>query len=162
MILGFRGQRMRHALPELTFAPRAVHVLHKGEGQENGEIDEAHQEHQHGEYAAEIRCERNVAEAQRGHDREAPVHAGEPGLLLPLVDHEEVEADGEERDDQHEDQEITPDRRDVLLFFLAVSRVRNRFWIEKCHRIPRIPRRLLSALAAPYSVFFRAYSRSRQ
>jgi hypothetical protein len=52
----------------------------------------------------EIALEGDIAEAQRRHHGEGPIEAGEPGVLLALPLHEDVEDDGIEPD-HRQDQE---------------------------------------------------------
>ncbi len=43
--------------------------------------------------AAQVRMKGNIAETQSGHHREGPVNTGDPGIVLPLKGHQEMEDD---------------------------------------------------------------------
>ena len=109
-----RRKRSRHALLLLPLQPGLVDVLDEGEWQEHHEVEHAEEQDQNGKSPAEIRCEGDVAEAEGRHDRERPVQARQPGVLLAFVEHDEVEDDTEDRERQDEDGHVAPHERLVL------------------------------------------------
>ena len=76
----------------------AVKKLDEGEGQHDQEQQHAGHEHHDGENPSQIGSEGNVAEAQGGHDRQRPVHAGHPGEAAVLVLHDVVKQNAVEGD----------------------------------------------------------------
>ena len=95
---GIRGNGAGRMALFLGLQPRGVKKLDKGEGQHDQEQQHAGHEHYDGENPSQIRSEGNVAEAQGGHDRQRPVHAGHPGEAAVLVLHDVVKQNAVEGD----------------------------------------------------------------
>jgi len=98
---------------ELRLEPGGVEVPDEDEGQHDQQQHDAREEHHDAEDPADVRVERDVAEPERAHHGEGPVEAGQPGVLLPLVEHEDVEEDGVDRDRCREEAEVLQQDADV-------------------------------------------------
>ncbi len=98
-------QFARRARRGLRLHPRLVEELDEGEGQQHQQEDDPRKKHQDREDAPEVRMESDVAEAKRRHHGESPVEAGDPGVLLPLAQHQDVEDHGVDRDHAHQDEQ---------------------------------------------------------
>ena len=104
-------QAARHHVLFLAFQPRHVKMLDKGERHHDQEKDHARHQHDDGKDTPRVRGKRDIAETERGHDRQRPVDPGDPGMLLPFILHEPVEnnavggdhdAQGDEKAPQHD------------------------------------------------------------
>jgi len=106
MFAGVFGQLPRCPGPGLYLQPGSIEKLDEGEGQHDQHKHRAGQQHQDGKEPAQIRVKGDVAEAERRHHRQGPVHTGDPGVLLSLAYHQKMEQDGVEgdhgRDNAHE------------------------------------------------------------
>jgi len=99
------------AVAGLGLDPGAVKELDEHEGEQGQQEDHPGQQHDDGERLAQVRREGDVAEAQRGHDREGPVHPRDPGVILPFRGHDVMEDDAVDghhaREHEHEIEELT-------------------------------------------------------
>ena len=85
--------------------PGLIEEFDEGEGEQHEQEEHPREQHHDRKHAAEVRVEGDVAEAERGHHRERPVEARNPGVLLTLAQHQQVEADREEDDHRPESEE---------------------------------------------------------
>ena len=107
-------QGARGTQPHLRFQPGRVEEADEGEGQNDEQQDDARQQHQQAEQPAEVAVERDVAEPERAHHGQRPVHAGQPRMRLAFdVQHDDVKNDGEDRDDRDDERDHLEQRADV-------------------------------------------------
>ncbi len=101
---GVGGELARRPRRGLRLHPRHVEELDEGEGQQD--------EHEHGpgeqdhdrEQAPDIGVKGDVPKAEGRHHGQGPVDTGDPGVVVPLPLHQEVEPDGVDEDQGREDQ----------------------------------------------------------
>ena len=68
-----------------------VEVTDDDEGQHDEQHHDAGEQHEQAEDAAQVAMEGDVPEAQGAHHRERPVEARQPGVLLALLEHQDME-----------------------------------------------------------------------
>ncbi len=90
---GFRRQLLGGTALRFRLDPRCPEELDDREWQQDQHEHNAREKHEYREGAADVRLERDIAEAEGGHHRQRPVDASGPGVLLALGRHQHVEHD---------------------------------------------------------------------
>jgi len=94
--------------------PRCVKEPDEDERQHDQEQHNAGEENHYTEKAPQIAVESDVAKTKGGHDSESPVHARDPGVLLPFeVVHDKAEACGKDRNCRYQQERIAYKSPDI-------------------------------------------------
>ena len=115
-------------MPVSTFhSPSAIQAdRDEHEGEHHQQQDDAREQHQNTEQPADLAREGDVPEAERRHDDERPVEAGDPRMLFALdVDLDDVEDDGVERDEADDRQEVLQQRAKIRARLAVPHQVRE-------------------------------------
>jgi hypothetical protein len=120
-----RGHFAGSAHPQLCLEPGRVEEADEGEGKDDQQQQDPGEQHRDAEEAPEVAVESDVSEAEGAHHRERPVETGEPGMLLALMQHHQVEQHRVEQNGAGEERQVLEQCSQVASRFLLLEEVRD-------------------------------------
>ncbi len=125
-VVGHRlRNRTRGPRPVLLLQPGGVKKLDEGEREHDQQKHDPGQQNNDGIHPAEIAHECDVAEAQGRHDRQRPVKPRQPGVVLPLVGHQEMKQNAVDEEKKEENHQKAHQQPGVALLVGAVHQRRH-------------------------------------
>jgi hypothetical protein len=104
----------RRAQADSRLEPGRIEQPDEKEGEHHQQQHDSRQEHENAEHTTDVRRERDVAEAQRRHDHQRPVRAGDPGVTLAFeLQLDDVEQHRVEQDERREETDVFQQGPDV-------------------------------------------------